>query len=77
MMETLTISATINKQGKITQHDKHMLCLALIKSLMAQPTQTIEAPYVPQLPEQRQSTPNTAIKTLECSDFLTRQEKMV
>lgn len=75
-MQTLEIKVSIRKEV-ITQHDKRMLCIALIKSLMAQPTQTIEAPYVPQLPQQRQSNPNSAIKALECSNFLTKQETLV
>jgi hypothetical protein len=76
-MQTLQVSAKISRSGTITQHDKHMLCLALIKAVMAQPTQTIEAPYVPQITQQRQSQASTAVTSLQRSGFLTQQETLV
>ncbi|CAB4121786.1 hypothetical protein UFOVP27_4 [uncultured Caudovirales phage] len=76
-MHTLQVTAKISKTGTITQHDKHMLCLALIKAVMAQPTQTIGGAHVPQLSQQRQSQENPAIASLQCSGFLTQQEALV
>jgi hypothetical protein len=50
--------------------------MLIIKEIMF-PTQTIEAPYVPQLPQQRQNQAHTGVATLQRSGFLTQQEKMV
>jgi hypothetical protein len=74
-MQTLSVQAKLTKQI-ITPQDRHTLCMLIIKEIMF-PTQTIEAPYVPQLPEQRQSQAHTGVTTLQRSGFLTQQEKMV
>lgn len=76
-MHTLQVTAKISKTGTITQHDKHMLCLALIKAVMAQPTQTIGGARVPQFTQQGQSQTNTAIASLQCGGFLAQQEALV
>jgi hypothetical protein len=54
-MQHLSVKVEVKKEGVITQHDKHMLCLALIKAVMSYPTQTIEAPHVQELPQQGQN----------------------
>jgi len=54
-----------------------MLCLALIKAVMAQPTQTHGGAHVPQLTQQGQDQASTAIASLQCSGFLTQQEALV
>jgi hypothetical protein len=74
-MQTLSVQAKITKDV-ITSHDRHQLCMLIIKQIMF-PTQTIEAPYVPQLPQQRQNQAHTGVATLQRSGFLTQQEKMV
>jgi hypothetical protein len=74
-MQTLSVKATMTK-SVITQQDKYTLCMHIIKQIMF-PTQTIEAPYVPQLSQQRQSQAHTGVTTLQRSGFLTQQEKMV
>jgi hypothetical protein len=74
-METLSVHAKITKK-EITSQDRHTLCMLIIKEIMF-PTQTIEAPYVPQLPQQRQNQAHTGVATLQRSGFLTQQEKMV
>jgi len=76
-MHTIQVSAKISKTGTITLHDKHMLCLALIKAVMAQPTQTHGGAHVPQLTQQGQDQASTAIASLQCSGFLTQQEALV
>jgi hypothetical protein len=48
----------------------------IIKEIMF-PTQTIEAPYVPQITQQRQSQASTAVTTLQRSGFLTQQKALV
>jgi len=50
--------------------------MLIIKQIMF-PTQTIEAPYVPQVTQQRQSQESTAVTTLQRSGFLTQQETLV
>jgi hypothetical protein len=75
-MQTLSVQATMTKQV-ITQHDKHLLCLAIIKQIMLM--QVKESTYVPQVSRQRQdtSTAYTGIASLERSDFLTQQKALV
>ena len=74
-MQTLSVKATMTK-SVITQQDKYTLCMHIIKQIMFS-TQTIEEPHVPQITQQRQSTTNTAVTTLQRSGFLTQQETLV
>jgi hypothetical protein len=76
-MNTLQVTAKISKAGAITQHDKHLLCLAIIKQVMAM--QIKERTYVPQVSQQGQvqSTKDSGIAALKCSNFLTQQEALV
>jgi hypothetical protein len=74
-MQTLSVQVKISKEV-ITSQDRYALCMLIIKQIMF-PTQTIEAPYVPQLSQQRPRQASAAITALQCSDFLTKQEKMV
>jgi hypothetical protein len=74
-MQTLSVQAKITKQ-EITTQDRYNLCMHIIKQIMF-PTQTIEAPYVPQITQQRQSQASTAVTTLQRSGFLTQQETLV
>jgi hypothetical protein len=59
IMQSLLIKAEIKKSGVITQHDRHMLCLQLIKSIMSMPTQEII--NVPQVSQQGQSQASSGI----------------
>ena len=54
----IKIDATVTAPV-ITAHHKYHLCMAIIKAVMAQPTQTIEAPYVQAVSQQGQSQTNT------------------
>jgi len=74
-MQTLSVKATMTK-SVITQQDKYTLCMHIIKQIMFS-TQTIEAPYVPQITQQRQSQASTAVTTLQRSGFLAQQEALV
>jgi hypothetical protein len=76
-MNTLQVTAKISKAGAITQHDKHLLCLAIIQQVMAM--QIKERTYVPQLSQQRQGKgqKSAGIEALECSNFLAQQEALV
>jgi hypothetical protein len=74
-MQTLSVQAKITKDV-ITSHDRHQLCMLIIKQIMF-PTQTIEAPYVPQITQQRQSQASTAVTTLQRSGFLAQQKTLV
>jgi hypothetical protein len=65
-MNTLSVTAKINKTGVITQHDRHMLCLQLIKVIMQAPI-TQGVINVPQLSEQGQGQENTTITQEQCS----------
>jgi hypothetical protein len=74
-MQTLSVQAKITKKI-ITSQDRHNLCMHIIKEIMF-PTQTIEAPYVPQITQQRQSQASTAVTTLQRSGFLAQQKALV
>jgi hypothetical protein len=74
-VQTLSVQAKITKQ-EITQQDRYNLCLHIIKQIMF-PTQTIKAPHVPHITQQRQSQANTAVTTLQRSGFLAQQETLV
>lgn len=74
-MQTLKVRVEMTKEV-ITAKDRHQLCMLIIKQIMF-PTQTIEAPYVPQITQQGQSQTSAAITALQCSDFLTQQKALV
>lgn len=74
-MQTLKVRVEMTKDI-ITAKDRQQLCMLIIKQIMF-PTQTIEAPYVPQSPQQRPRQASAAITALQCSDFLTQQKEMV
>jgi hypothetical protein len=76
-MNTLQINASIRKTGAITQHDKHLLCLAIIKQVMAM--QLKETIYVPQVSHQGQGESQTSagIASLECSNLFAQQKALV
>jgi hypothetical protein len=74
-MQTLSVQAKLTKQI-ITPQDRHTLCMLIIKEIMF-PTQTIEAPYVPHITQQRQSKACPTIETLQRSGFLTQQKTLV
>jgi hypothetical protein len=74
-MQTLSVQVKISKEV-ITSQDRYALCMLIIKQIMF-PTQTIEAPYVPQLSQQRPRQAYSGVTTLQRSGFLTQQEKMV
>jgi len=76
-MQTVKIEAQITKSSSLTAHDKYIFLLAITKVVMAIPTQTIEAPYVPQLPQQRQSEAHTAITQVKCFSSYTQQKALV
>ena len=50
----IKIDATVTAPV-ITAHHKYHLCMAIIKAVMAQPTQTIEAPHVQAISQQGQN----------------------
>jgi len=74
-MQTLSVQAKMTK-SVITPQDRYTLCMHIIKQIMF-PKQTIEAPYVPQITQQRQSQTSTAVTTLQRSGFLAQQETLV
>ena len=76
-MNTLSVQIKISKPTPITQQDKYLLCLALIKQVMSIPMK--ETIYVPQLSQQGQvqSQKDSGIAALQRSNFLTQQEALV
>jgi len=68
-MQTLQVTAKISKPV-ITPADKLSLCVMVV-------TQLLGAEHVQKLSQQGQGQSDTAIKALQCSDFLTRQKEMV
>lgn len=72
-MHKLTVQAQIKKTGAITQHDIHVLCLALVKQLM----NTEEYRNVQEIPQQRPHQAYPTIEAIECSNPNARQKEMV
>lgn len=74
-MQTLQVQVKITKQV-ITPQDRYDLCQTIIKQIMF-PTQTIEAPYVPQVSQQRTHQAYTRTTTIQRSHTHTKQKALV
>jgi len=73
-MQTLMVKATIKKES-ITLHDRHLLCIALIKYVMSIPTQEVVS--VQSIPQQGQGQESPAIEAQFGILTNTQQKEMV